>query len=1226
MFFFRYMNMDSRFAHLRQRDTSVSMLRVKMSRRRSQSQKENRERAVNTRRQLDQLPEMEMSSLDAMSVIQEKTLNGAKSAKSMALFTTRASTRWRREVETAARWKERKTLEKEKEMREKERKGVFKTACIIQRTVFPSLPCPHCIPECQSHSIHETAAAASAKASEDAESENGNKESSTCCGKIHQEPGRSRQTGTGCYQIKVCAVEPVVRAASTRSANRPPVTAPVVKDKPKGKPADARTTRSRAFVDHVAPPSDQEQNCKEPEEDMVVDPAPADSIPAEGPVDAPPSLSSFAPTDFIFKAPTGLPSFKFDPLTPRSADAFLTPSPSFVIPELFAFNVEPEAELSGPSPPKSPRRSPPHTSPTIAPPTPGSLLETKHDVSYFRSEMSKETDALSALCVVWEPKVEDQSIPEEMRDSIRTVVGQARLLMKQRFKQFGGLVDDCDLGRGEKITTCTDLQGFWDMVYYQKPSAAPAKPAGTKAAGAKSRLFAVKAAMKAKQQAAKAEKAAKDAGNDEENPSLDSQEPQPEAEPQPAAQVVFDGGFFQPQASPSSNYLTPRRFTRRSLALSQTPVSTAASPSNTLQTPALLRLTLRETPAQTPKSQRSTPQASRNRNENVSLCFSPAKEVRSDDTRPEKSPAHPAVSMQENTAAVPELSTPTPVRSLPTISVVMEQEEPSEAVDVDLPLSSRLSPSPCKTPLPVSHTPEPSPSLSFMLSPCPASHLPPPAVEASESEIPGLDFERYLQPSLRCSLSPQATVAVETLSSMAVDVEMESPGGPSEDLPSQREPASPGCLQCYFFSHHRRRQPSVTCSSSPPTWSGYDSPSVRVTSWSSPPSLIPSSKGLLRSEDCSGSSSHFWILQRHEVDSNVSLLNLASEEDDEVQFDIIGQRLAALNLLSPLAISDEFSTVRLQHNRAFTELLHAASSSLYPQANKVSGQTRTILLPKEGLFQAQTSRYLSEFEEMLRLGKGSYGNVFKVMNKLDGQYYAVKKILIKKVSKDDCMKVLREVKMLSSLLHVNVVGYHTAWMEHVQPAAYPASLLPALESPEQNDSSDQSSYSSSVSSSIIFQSRSQASTDSDAKEPPRETDPFTALVPTPETGQVVCPKTMRRVPNNYVPCVFLGQRAPPKSSKCPAMSSSALLEDGSSRSSIELNNNSCYDQEFQQWADLHPTKPPKEVQFHLMLYIQMQLCERSLKDWISRGTPSPKKNKPQDVLMDVLTQNTHSAC
>lgn len=50
---------------------------------------------------------------------------------------------------------------------------------------------------------------------------------------------------------------------------------------------------------------------------------------------------------------------------------------------------------------------------------------------------------------------------------MRTAVGQARLLMKERFNQFGGLVDDCEFSRGEKITTCTDLQGFWDMVYFQ---------------------------------------------------------------------------------------------------------------------------------------------------------------------------------------------------------------------------------------------------------------------------------------------------------------------------------------------------------------------------------------------------------------------------------------------------------------------------------------------------------------------------------------------------------------------------------------------------------------------------------------------------------------------------------------------------------------------------------------------------------------------------------------
>ncbi|XP_036937571.1 eukaryotic translation initiation factor 2-alpha kinase 1 isoform X1 [Acanthopagrus latus] len=433
-----------------------------------------------------------------------------------------------------------------------------------------------------------------------------------------------------------------------------------------------------------------------------------------------------------------------------------------------------------------------------------------------------------------------------------------------------------------------------------------------------------------------------------------------------------------------------------------------------------------------------------------------------------------------------------------------------------------------------------------------------------------------------------------------------------------------------------------------------------------------SNHGPLVSEECSGSSSNILVhhniklIETHDVE-NIGLMSLASEDDDdEVQFDtsdtddnhevlmagrrylsiqefasaipnhlllgsllehlcfvyesnparsrmlfkVIGQRLAAMNLLSPLAVSDEFSTVRLQHNRAFTELLHAASSSLYPQGQQLLGSNahNPAVRPKEGLFQAQTSRYLSEFEEICRLGKGSYGNVWKVMNKLDGQCYAVKKILIKKVSKDDCMKVLREVKVLSSLQHVNVVGYHTAWMEHVQPAA-PESLLPAL---RDHESSDESPDSSSTSS-IVFESLSHAPSDAAprAKAHPGETQPVKALVPTQENGQVVCPKTMRRIPKNYVPCVFLGHRDPMKATKCPATGwdSSALLEEESSRSSMELNNNSCIDKDCQQWADVCTTKPPKEVQFHLMLYIQMQLCERSLKDWIS-----DRNNKPKEEL------------
>ncbi|XP_062330992.1 eukaryotic translation initiation factor 2-alpha kinase 1 isoform X1 [Osmerus eperlanus] len=334
-------------------------------------------------------------------------------------------------------------------------------------------------------------------------------------------------------------------------------------------------------------------------------------------------------------------------------------------------------------------------------------------------------------------------------------------------------------------------------------------------------------------------------------------------------------------------------------------------------------------------------------------------------------------------------------------------------------------------------------------------------------------------------------------------------------------------------------------------------------------------------------------------------------------FKVIGQRLAAMNLLSPLAISDEFSTVRLQHNRAFTELLHAASTSLFPQGQRcLNTDIQSLTLrPKEGLFQAQTSRYLSEFEEISQLGRGSYGKVFKVTNKLDGQNYAVKKILIKNVSREDCMKVLREVKVLSSLQHPHVVGYHTAWMEHVQPnrTTKLKSVLPALESPALLERTEDSSASS-TGSSIVFES-SNCSRDRAVSKPPTK-----APGQQGETSQAVCPKTMQRVPDNYVPCVFLGRGGPgvgpPLKEPCPAVSwdGSRVTEDESN--GLEGNNNSCTDKDSQKWTDKHSSM---EVQFHLMLYIQMQLCELSLKDWISERNTRRSSADPYSCVDTVKT-------
>lgn len=128
-------------------------------------------------------------------------------------------------------------------------------------------------------------------------------------------------------------------------------------------------------------------------------------------------------------------------------------------------------------------------------------------------------------------------------------------------------------------------------------------------------------------------------------------------------------------------------------------------------------------------------------------------------------------------------------------------------------------------------------------------------------------------------------------------------------------------------------------------------------------------------------------------------------------------------------------------------------------------------------------------------------------------------------------------------------------------------------------SSDDNSGSSS--SSIVFQSLSVAPADADqsAKVPQSATQAPQAVAPPQETGQVVCPKTMRCIPRNYVPCVFLGQQELIKKSKCPATAwdRAAQLDELSSRSSNEMNNNSCCNTDIQQWSEVAFTKPSQEV-------------------------------------------------
>jgi len=73
------------------------------------------------------------------------------------------------------------------------------------------------------------------------------------------------------------------------------------------------------------------------------------------------------------------------------------------------------------------------------------------------------------------------------------------------------------------------------------------------------------------------------------------------------------------------------------------------------------------------------------------------------------------------------------------------------------------------------------------------------------------------------------------------------------------------------------------------------------------------------------------------------------------------------------------------------------------------------------------SRFRDDFVEAGRLGRGGFGEVVRARNKLDGRFYAIKKI--SQTSSLALSGVLSEIILLAGLNHPNIVRYYTAWIE-----------------------------------------------------------------------------------------------------------------------------------------------------------------------------------------------------
>nr|XP_008534994.1 PREDICTED: disks large-associated protein 5 isoform X1 [Equus przewalskii]XP_008534995.1 PREDICTED: disks large-associated protein 5 isoform X1 [Equus przewalskii] len=503
---------SSHFASRLRKDLSVDMIRTKIVHRKSLSQKANRHKEYEQNRRFGlkdvNIPTLERRNLEledtSQELIPEEMSVKPRSVKSVLSDQRR---------QMLQKYQEEKQLKKLKEQREKAQQGVFKVG--LYR---PDKPCfLSARTEYHPKKIGNGSDVRATRSGQRQTSEKkvanektaGQPAMPTCTRTTRSMTQRAKQTAGAGAAGAASARAASVRAASARAASAAPATRAARDNETErkvpnqGRPAKKIERKPGKVVSFKV---DSEENTLESQTIVTngMDPdgvlSKMEKLPKTNPA-AVKGRPSFAPVDFVFRPPDGLKSYEITPRTPTSTAAW-TPTYSCsslntevdkapeATKETLAQKCKPSAhqECDGWRRPLSSlavgstdrvlnknetTTENLHGLPIKEVPS----LEINEDqtsqqrhvprhVLYFRKILQSETEKLTSHCLEWERKLE-LDVPDEAKDLIRLAVGQTRLLMKERFKQFEELVDDCEYKRGEKDTTCADLDGFWDMVSLQ---------------------------------------------------------------------------------------------------------------------------------------------------------------------------------------------------------------------------------------------------------------------------------------------------------------------------------------------------------------------------------------------------------------------------------------------------------------------------------------------------------------------------------------------------------------------------------------------------------------------------------------------------------------------------------------------------------------------------------------------------------------------------------------
>lgn len=498
------------------------MIRTKIAHRKSLSQKENRHKEYERNRHFGlkdvNIPNWEGRILVELDESSQALVPEKASAKPRSMKTVLGDQR----KQMLQKYKEEKQLQKLKEQREKAKRGVFKVG--LYRPDKPGfLSSNQNVMKAESKkAIPSSMRITRSKAKDQAEQTKVNN------GNIVQviRPGQKQTSEKKMLDKERTVVQPAVPTSvrMTRSATQ------AAKQVARTVSSTTRKPGARAANDNEperkAPSKGRPAKNTEPHPDKVIyfevdneenildsQTSTADGMDPDGVLSKMENLPktnlaktkgkiSFAPKDFMFQPLDGLKTYQVTPMTPRSANAFLTPSCTWTPLETQVDKTQATKEIleqkhriystktvqqdsnkfqcplgsvtvwneehalnQNEATTKNSNNLPIKEVPSLEV-NEGYTSQPQHDVPYFRNVLQSETERLTSHCLEWDRKLELE-IPEDAKDLIRTAVGQTRLLMKERFKQFEGLVNDCEFKQGEKETTCTDLDGFWDMVSFQ---------------------------------------------------------------------------------------------------------------------------------------------------------------------------------------------------------------------------------------------------------------------------------------------------------------------------------------------------------------------------------------------------------------------------------------------------------------------------------------------------------------------------------------------------------------------------------------------------------------------------------------------------------------------------------------------------------------------------------------------------------------------------------------